>query len=156
MKAHGGKSLRVFTIGKKGRTFETFFAALRKAGVKRLVDVRRWNTWEKSAGFTVKAKLSPHLEAQCGAEYIHELLLAPSPELLSAYRGKSVDWPNYRKEFLAQLAGRKVEEKIRPELFTVPTVLLCACEAADRCHRRLVLEYLQSKWRGVKLEQVHL
>lgn len=151
-----GKVLRVYTIGKKGKEFGEFFAALNKVGVTRLIDIRRHNTWEVSAGFTVKARLPGHLKDECGAEYIHELLLAPSAELLRAYQDERIDWPKYRKEFLVQLAERKVEEKIQPNLFDVPTVILCACATPDQCHRSLVLEYLQSKWPKVKLEAVHL
>lgn len=148
--------VRIFTIGKKGKTFDAFFGALKKAGIKRLIDIRRRNTWEISAGFTVKNKLPGYLKEECGAEYFHELLLAPSDELLSAYRKNKMDWPEYEAQFMQQLTERKVEEHVRPDLFSVPTVLLCACETVDQCHRSLVLKYLQSKWPGIVVDGIHL
>ena len=49
------------------------------------------------------------------------------------------------------MAERKIENRIRPKLFEVPTVLLCSEHTAEHCHRRLVLEYLQEKWENVEI-----
>jgi uncharacterized protein (DUF488 family) len=49
---------------------------------------------------------------------------------------------------------RKIEEKLTPRLFEIPTVLLCSEATAVHCHRRLVLEYLREKWGN--LEITHL
>ena len=40
------------------------------------------------------------------------------------------------------------------DLFAVPTALLCSEPTAKHCHRRVVVEYLDEKWNGVKA--VHL
>ena len=39
-------------------------------------------------------------------------------------------------------------------LFDVPTVLLCSEAEPEHCHRRLVLEYLDLEWEGIRA--VHL
>ena len=52
------------------------------------------------------------------------------------------------------MADRKIEDAVPPSLFDVPTVLLCSEPTADRCHRRLVLEYLNSQWGNI--HAVHL
>jgi uncharacterized protein (DUF488 family) len=44
---------------------------------------------------------------------------------------------------------RQVEETLDKSLFEVPTVLLCSEAKPERCHRRLVLEYLDQKWGGI-------
>jgi uncharacterized protein (DUF488 family) len=44
-----------------------------------------------------------------------------------------------------------VEKTIDRKIFAVPTVLLCSETTADRCHRRLILEYLQDKWGGLDI-----
>jgi uncharacterized protein (DUF488 family) len=52
------------------------------------------------------------------------------------------------------LRERRVEETLDRDVFEVPTVLLCSEASAEHCHRRLVLEYLDLKWNGVRA--VHL
>jgi uncharacterized protein (DUF488 family) len=143
----------VYTIGFTKKTAAVFFGALRRAGIKRLVDVRLANT-SQLAGFAKRDDLRFFLDAICGAEYAHEPLLAPSRELLRAYRGGECGWPEYERRFRALMAARKIEERLDPMVFAGPTVLLCAEPSAERCHRRLVLEYLQASWGG--LRAVHL
>ncbi|AEG16703.1 hypothetical protein Desku_3213 [Desulfofundulus kuznetsovii DSM 6115] len=145
--------MRVYTIGFSQKSAKEFFGKLQDVGIKNLIDVRLNNT-SQLAGFTKRDDLAFFLKQLCGAEYIHEPLLAPTQEMLDAYRKKQDTWQDYERKFLALMADRKIEEKISKDLFNVPTVLLCSENSAKRCHRRLVLEYLQKKWGG--LEIVHL
>ena len=137
--------MEVYTIGFTKRKAAEFFGALRSAGIQRLLDVRLNNS-SQLAGFTKKEDLPFFLKELCGAEYIHEPLLAPTQELFDAYKKKKGSWQEYEQRFLALMSERKIEERIDRKLFEVPTVLLCSEATADRCHRRLVLEYLQDKW----------
>ncbi|HEX5913826.1 MAG TPA: DUF488 domain-containing protein, partial [Rubrobacter sp.] len=93
------------------------------------------------------------LERLCNAEYFHEPRLAPTREILDAYR-KGGGWPDYEKAFLDLLRERRVEETLDRDLFDVPTVLLCSEAEPEHCHRRLVLEYLDLEWEGIRA--VHL
>jgi uncharacterized protein YeaO (DUF488 family) len=90
----------------------------------------------------------------CGAEYVHEPRLAPSQEILDAYKKARGSWEAYEREFLRLMADRQIEAQIHPSLFEGPTVLLCSEPLAERCHRRLVLEYLENKWGNVRA--IHL
>lgn len=145
--------MEVYTIGFTKRTAAEFFGALKRAGVKRLLDVRLNNS-SQLAGFTKKDDLPFFLKEICGAEYVHEPLLAPTQELLKDYRKKNGSWQEYERRFVQLMGQRKIEEKIDRRLFDVPTVLLCSETTAEHCHRRLVVEYLGKKWGGVKA--VHL
>lgn len=145
--------MEVYTIGFTKRTAAEFFGALKRAGAKRLLDVRLHNS-SQLAGFTKKDDLPFFLKEICGAEYVHEPLLAPTQELLEDYKKKKGSWQEYERRFLQLIERRKIEEKIDRRLFDVPTVLLCSETTADHCHRRLVLEYLGKKWGDVKA--VHL
>lgn len=145
--------MQVYTIGYSKKSAQEFFEKLHEVGVKRLVDVRLNNT-SQLAGFTKRDDLAYFLRRLCGIEYLHEPLLAPTKEILQAYRQKKDTWQDYEKRFLKLMAERQIEHRITKELFAVPTVLLCSEHSAKRCHRRLVLEYLQTKWEG--LEIVHL
>lgn len=145
--------MEIYTIGFTKKTAAEFFGALKKAGIKRVLDVRLNNT-SQLAGFTKREDLAYFLRELCGAEYLHMPLLSPTSEILQAYRKKQIGWEAYERRFLALMAERKIEDRVDPSLFSVPTVLLCSEATPDRCHRRLVLEYLHAKWRNVT--HVHL
>ena len=145
--------MEVYTIGFTKRTAAEFFGALRRAGVKRLLDVRLNNS-SQLAGFTKKEDLPYFLKEICGAEYVHEPLLAPTQDLLGDYKKRKASWQDYERRFLQLMEQRKVDEKIDRRLFEVPTALLCSENTAEHCHRRLVLEFLGKKWG--ELKAVHL
>ena len=90
----------------------------------------------------------------CGVEYRHELLLAPTQDMLDQYKKEKGSWAEYESQFLALLAERRIENAFQQSLFAIPTVLLCSEPTAEQCHRRLVLEYLKAKWRDIQI--VHL
>ena len=140
----------VYTIGFTQKTAAEFFGLLRRAGVKRLLDVRLNNS-SQLAGFSKREDLPFFLQELCGAEYVHEPLLAPTPELFDAYKKRKGSWQVYEDGFRALLAERQVERHLAPALLAGPTVLLCSEPTAEHCHRRLVLEYLQSKWRPFQI-----
>jgi uncharacterized protein (DUF488 family) len=134
----------VFTIGFTGKTASRFFGLLRDAGVKRVIDVRL-NNVSQLAGFTKKQDLPFFLEEICGADYLHLSLLAPTKEILETYR-KDKSWERYTHSFRALLAERAVEREVDRTMFDVPTALLCSEPTPEKCHRRLVLEYLAERW----------
>jgi uncharacterized protein (DUF488 family) len=136
--------MEVYTIGFKGKTAAEFFGALKEAGIKRVLDVRLNNT-SHLAGFARKEHLPFFLKEICGAEYAHELVLAPTEELLKDYRAKKIKWGEYERCFLQTMTKRQVRKKFKPDYFNVRTALLCSEAKAEKCHRRLVAEYLTSK-----------
>jgi uncharacterized protein (DUF488 family) len=145
---------RIYSIGFAGHRAEDFFGALRSHGIQRLVDVRLRPT-SQLAGFAKAADLAWFLKELCGAEYAHEPLLTPTPEILDAYRKKAIGWDEYAERFLGLMEERHVETTVAASSFEIPTVFLCSEHAPDRCHRRLALEYLAERW-GADLEIVHL
>jgi len=134
--------VEVYTIGFAKKKARQFFSALRKAGIKRLIDVRLNNS-SQLAGFTKRDDLSFFLQELCGAEYIHMPILAPTKDILDDYKNKKITWQDYERRFMALMAERRIEEKVDKALFEVPAVLLCSEPTADQCHRRLVSEYLK-------------
>jgi len=106
------------------------------------------------AGFAKRDDLRYFLSEICGAEYVHEPRLAPSQEILDAYKKQKGSWEDFERRFLELMADRQIETLISPTLFDIPTVLLCSEHTADHCHRRLILEYLDSKWGDVRA--IHL
>ena len=145
--------MEVHTIGFTQRKAAEFFGAIRQAGVKRLLDVRLNNS-SQLAGFAKQDDLQFFLAELCGAEYQHELLLAPTQELLDSYRKHKGSWVDYERGFLDLMRAREIERKLNADTFKKPTVLLCSEPTADHCHRRLVLEYLRDK--GWDVQVTHL
>jgi len=143
----------IYTTGFTKKTAAEFFGALRRAGIKRLIDVRLNNT-SQLAGFAKQQDLPFFLHELCGAEYLHAPLLAPEPAMLEEYRKRGGDWAAYERRFLELMRARQIETRLDRSLFTMPAVLLCSEFEPDRCHRRLVAEYLAAHWPEVSI--VHL
>jgi len=145
--------MEIYTIGFTKRTAAEFFGALKRAGIKRLLDVRL-NNVSQLAGFTKREDLRFFLREICGAEYVHQSLLAPTQDMLDTYKKQKGSWQEYEKKFLQLMEERRIEDRIDRNQFLIPTVLLCSEATAEHCHRRLVLDYLQGKWSDIKI--VHL
>jgi uncharacterized protein (DUF488 family) len=145
--------MEIYSIGFTQKTAEQFFTGIKAAGIRLLVDVRL-NNVSQLAGFAKRADLAFFLKQICGADYRHEPLLAPTQEMLDAYRSKAASWREYEMRFLALMAERQIERNLDRGLFERPTVLLCSEPTADRCHRRLVIEYLREKWGDVTISHL--
>jgi uncharacterized protein (DUF488 family) len=144
--------MNVFTIGFTKTSAESFFTRIKNAGVRRVIDVRL-NNVSQLAGFAKKDDLRYFLRAICSIDYDHRPELAPTQEMLDAYKKGGGDWGTYEKRFLALMSTRRVEDIIlRKDI--EDSCLLCSEDKPHRCHRRLVAEYLRSRWG--KLEVVHL
>ena len=79
--------------------------------------------------------------------------LAPTQDILDAYKKEGGDWSVYERQFLALLAARRVEETVDKDLLA-GGCLLCSEPTPEHCHRRLVAEYLREKWGGVEIEHL--
>lgn len=141
--------MEVYSIGFTQTTARHFFDRLKTAGIRRLLDVRLNNS-SQLAGFAKARDLEYFLESLLGASYEHQPLLAPTQELLDAYKKESLPWESYERRFLALMGERKIESVLDRSAFEEPTVLLCSEATAELCHRRLVCEYLVKYWPDLK------
>jgi uncharacterized protein (DUF488 family) len=144
---------RVSTIGFTQTSAKDFFSRLLKAEVKTVIDVRLHNT-SQLAGFAKADDLSYFLKEIGGIGYIRRPLLAPTDDMLKAYKKERGDWTVYERKFLSLLAERKPEKSFKPEMFD-GACLLCSEASPHHCHRRLVCDYLNDKWDG-RLNVKHL
>ena len=140
--------MEIYSIGFTKKSASQFFGALKAAGIERLLDVRLNNT-SQLAGFAKQADLKYFLEEICGAAYEHEPLLAPTQEILDAFKKRKGDWNVYVEAYLDLIRSRRVESVLSQESFRKKTVLLCSEATPEHCHRRLALEYLQQHWNDV-------
>ena len=144
--------MEIATIGYEKASQAEVIATLRRAGVKRLIDVRL-NNVSQLAGFTKKEDLRFFLRAIAGIEYLHLTELAPTPEMLDEYKKKKGAWEDYEKRFLDLIAQRRIEESLPRDVFA-SGCLLCSEAKPHHCHRRLVAEYLKQKWGDVEVRHL--
>jgi uncharacterized protein (DUF488 family) len=147
--------VEVYSIGFTQSTAERFFGRLKAAKIERLLDVRL-NNRSQLAGFAKRDDLTFFLRELVGAAYEHEPLLAPTEDIFAGYKKqREMRWEEYERRFLALMRSRRIETRLDREAFQkTRTVLLCSEATPDRCHRRLVLEYLRQHWPD--LTPVHL
>jgi uncharacterized protein (DUF488 family) len=144
--------MKIFTIGFTKKSARKFFEMLRKSEVRRVVDVRL-NNVSQLAGFAKKDDLAYFLKEVCGMDYVHLPLLAPTQEMLDAYKKERGDWKTYELRFLDLMQQRRIEEKIPKEVIA-DGCLLCSEDKPHQCHRRLVAEYLKQHWGDVDVSHL--
>ena len=140
--------MEIYSIGFTQKSAGEFFGALKAHGIERLLDVRLNNT-SQLAGFAKQSDLPYFLREICGAVYEHEPLLAPTKEILDAFKKRKGDWDVYVEAYLNLIRSRRVESVLSQDSFKKKSVLLCSEPTAEHCHRRLALEYLQLHWNDV-------
>lgn len=129
--------MRIFTIGYEGTTMDEFLAALKAAGVERLIDVRALPL-SRRPGFS-KSPLRSALE-EAGIEYVHLKALGTPAEGRSAARaGRHAD---LKRIYAGQLElpeaivqGARMIELAQEK----PSALLCFEREPAHCHRTLLL-----------------
>jgi uncharacterized protein (DUF488 family) len=144
--------MKLYTIGFTKKSAETFFTRLTNAGVRRLVDVRL-NNISQLAGFTKKDDLRYFTKAICNIDYVHIPDLAPTKDILDAYKKQKGDWGLYERQFLDLMRSRHIEKKVPRDIMDC-ACLLCSEETPHHCHRRLVAEYLKGHWPDVEIEHI--
>lgn len=132
--------MKVYTIGFTKKNAEKFFKFLKLSEVKTLIDVRL-NNVSQLAGFAKRDDLKYFLKELCDADYVHVPELAPTKDILNAYKKGDISWSAYEDKFLNLMAKRNIEKIIKPALLD-HGCLLCSEHEPHHCHRRLVVEYL--------------
>ena len=145
--------MNIYTIGFTKKNAESFFSFIKSSGAKTLVDVRL-NNVSQLAGFAKRDDLKFFLKELCDCEYIHTPELAPTKEILNAYKKNEISWEAYEDKFLNLMAIRNIEKHFHKDLLD-EGCLLCSEHEPHFCHRRLVVEYL-NEHSCLNLEVKHL
>jgi len=141
--------MNVYTIGFTKTSAESFFTRLQKAGVTKVLDVRL-NNVSQLAGFAKRNDLRYFLKTLCGIEYAHRPELAPTQEMLDAFKKERGQWADYERQFLELMASRHIKQTL-PRDSVQGACLLCSEDKPHHCHRRLVAEYLKGKWGDLQI-----
>lgn len=134
--------IKLFTIGFTGKSAEGFFDLLKNAGVSKIVDTRINNVSQLS-GFAKGADLKFFAKEIGDMSYVHNVDFAPTKELLADYRNKKMNWKEYEDAYLNLLDMRKIIQKVNVEDLH-QNCLLCSEHTPEKCHRRLLAEYLKN------------
>jgi uncharacterized protein (DUF488 family) len=143
-------SERIFTIGYEGATQAELVAALRQAGVERVIDVRAVPN-SRRPGFS-KHILAAGL-AEAGIGYVHlKALGTPADGRAAARAGKQA---LLERIYAAQLdtpeAGLEAARMIALAQ-EKPSALLCYERDPAQCHRTLLRESAMPDWEAVDLD----
>lgn len=95
----------IFSMSAYQTDAEDFFTALRKRKTDLVLDVRRKNT-SQLCGFTKEKDLAYFTAVIVHADYCHDLLFAPSEDLLDDYLHAGIGWETYRDRY-----RKEMEEK---------------------------------------------
>jgi uncharacterized protein (DUF488 family) len=144
--------MKLFTIGFTKKSAEQFFGLLKQEGLTKVVDTRL-NNVSQLAGFTKRDDLKFFLREVVGIEYVHMPILAPTKDILDAYKKNGGDWPSYERNFVELVRSRKIESSVSRELLS-GACLLCSEPTPHHCHRRLVAEYLGDSWGDIEIRHL--
>ncbi len=143
--------MNLYTIGFSKKSAEEFFQILKLNKVARLIDVRL-NNKSQLAGFT-NVKHLPYFLKMHDIEYLHKPNFAPSKELLNGYKDKSFSWAEYEIKYNNILIQRNIIGKVDWDILQ-NSVLLCSELTAEKCHRRLLAEYLKKNCNEIKIKHL--
>lgn len=143
--------MTIFTIGHSTRTFDVFLAALEKAGVDCVADVRRFPRSRRHPQFN--AETLSHTLPAAGIAY------RPMPEL-GGRRARRRDGASphtlWREEPFRNYADYAESEEFRTALASLTALaeertvaIMCAEAVWWRCHRRIIADYLLASGKAV-------
>ncbi len=137
----------VFTIGFAKKSAEDLINKLKINNITKILDVRLSPNSQQS-GYAKQDTLEYILRLK-GIKYEHNAQLAPTKEILDKYR-KEGSWETYEKDFNLLIEKRKLNIKFNFDR-EENICLLCTEPEPDKCHRRLVAEYLARELKNIKI-----
>lgn len=121
--------------------------------MEKIIDTRLWAS-SQLAGFAKKKDLPYFVKELAGADYQYREDLAPTADILKAYKDGRISWDDYEVQYVDLINHRNLANVLSPDEVN-EACFLCACKTEHNCHRRLLAEYLQREW-DQPVEIVHL
>jgi len=149
--------MNIYTIGFTQKSAEQFFKLLEDNNVKYVLDIRLNNS-SQLAGFTKGTDLKYFLYKILDVRYYHDIMFSPTKQILSDYKENKISWDEYEKLFLELLDKREIKQNVilKYGMDLDNMCLLCSEPTADKCHRRLVSEYLDKIFPEFNMNIIHL
>jgi uncharacterized protein (DUF488 family) len=144
--------IKLYTIGFTNKSAQKFFELLKTNDVVKIVDTRINNTSQLS-GFAKGSDLAFFSKEVGNMDYSHKIDFAPTKELLDKYRKELITWEEYEIDYLNLLDIRKIGNKINVEELH-QNCLLCSEHTPEKCHRRLLAEYLKVRFNNIEIHHL--
>lgn len=149
--------MKIFTIGFTKKNAKKFFSILKENNVRKVIDIRLNNS-SQLAGFSKGDDLEFFLKELYGMDYIHDINLAPTKEIFDDYKKGKINWEKYEVLFADLLKKRDIkkwlDDKYNKDFEHV--CLLCSEETANKCHRRLMVEFIKFSYPELDIEIKHI
>jgi uncharacterized protein (DUF488 family) len=141
--------MRIFTIGYEGSTVPELLAALQKAGVERVIDVRALPL-SRRPGFS-KSSLRAALE-EAAIDYVHlKALGTPAEGRTAARAGRHADMERIYAGQLELPEAMAQSAQMLELAAEKPTAIMCMEREPEHCHRTLLLRAVAPKAEVVDL-----
>jgi uncharacterized protein (DUF488 family) len=156
---------RLVTIGVYDWTLEHFLDALRRAGVRQLLDVRQRRGVRGSQYSWANSKRLQAALAEAGIAYEHLPELAPTTELRHVQYAEDARQSVGKRsrerlapEYVSRFAHERLDRvDLAPIVESMPvdaaTALFCVERDPEACHRSLIAERMASRF-GLSLEHL--
>jgi uncharacterized protein (DUF488 family) len=142
----------VYTIGHSTRSFDDFAAMLASAGVRQIVDVRRFPRSRTNPQFNIEALQEALPLRQIGYTIIAELggrrsgVAEVPPAVNGLWRNRS--FHNYADYALSDAFAAGLDQMLALA-HEKPCAIMCSEAVWWRCHRRIIADYLLLQRRTV-------
>lgn len=144
----------LYTMGFTKKSAERFFGLILENRIEMLVDVRLNNS-SQLAGFTKGEDLAFFLGKLCGCKYCHREDMAPTKEILDAYKKGKISWEEYEERFVPLIESRGIIDKFLREVGGYDRVLLlCSEPTPEKCHRRLLAEMIARTGDNIEIKHI--
>jgi len=144
----------IYTIGFTKKTAKEFFNLISTNEIKLLVDIRL-NNQSQLAGFAKNKDLEFFLKEICNCEYKHEMIFAPTKDILDDYKSKKITWAEYEVKYNELLNTRDAVKYFYKNFSNYDNVcFLCSEHEAKFCHRRLLAESIEDKIKGIEVKHI--
>ena len=137
--------MKIFTLSAYETSAEAFFSTLQKKQTDLVLDVRKKNT-SQLCGFTKGKDLAYFVPVITGADYVHDLLFAPSDGLLEDYLKHRIDWLTYKEKYQKEMQAKDAAACFHEKYKKYRSVCLLGTAVRKRkSHSEALLELLQEK-----------
>lgn len=149
--------MNIYTIGFTQKSAERFFQLLEVNNIKCVLDIRLNNS-SQLAGFTKGTDLQYFLNKISGIKYYHDIMFSPTKQILNDYKKKKISWEEFEKQFSDLMFKRNIRDIVASKYINDldKICLLCSEPKADKCHRRIVAEYLKAAFPELNINIIHL
>jgi len=134
--------MNLYTIGFTKKSARAFFELLKTNGVEMLVDIRLNNS-SQLAGFSKGSDLEYFLNKICSCGYRHEIIFAPTKEIMEGFKAKKISFEQFAKLYSELMNTRDALDYFTKNYAGFKNVcLLCSEDTPDHCHRQVLANLL--------------